>query len=127
MKILLDSHAFVWWDTGSHEIGPGGRDAIRDPDNQIFVSSASIWEIAIKRRVGKIHFDRSLPGAVKANGFLELPISGADAEAAGDLDWAHEDPFDRLLAAQAARHGLTLATADSALLRLPGISVLRLR
>jgi PIN domain nuclease of toxin-antitoxin system len=125
VKLLLDSHVFIWWDGGGRTLGAAVRDAIEDPANQVFVSAASVWEIAIKRRVNKIRFDGSLAEAVKANGFVELPITAADAEAAGDFDWSHSDPFDRLLAAQTRRLSLTLVTADAALQALPGLSVLR--
>ena len=126
MRLLLDSHAFIWWDGGSPKIGPAAREVISDPVHQVFVSAASIWEIAIKRRLNKIQFSGSLVEAVLANGFIELPVAAADAEAAGDLDWSHSDPFDRLLAAQARRLSLTLVTADATLQALPGISLLRL-
>jgi PIN domain nuclease of toxin-antitoxin system len=127
VKLLLDSHVFLWWEGRSPRIGPDVRDAIETPDNEIFVSAASIWEIAIKRHLGKIAFQGPIIEAVEASGFIALPISAADGEAAGDLDWTHTDPFDRLLAAQARRHSMTLVTADAALSALPGISLLRLR
>ena len=112
MNLLLDTLVFLWWDAGDRRLNAAARQAIEEPRNSIFVSAASIWEVAIKRRLGKLAFDGSAVAAIAANGFLELPILPRDAEAAGNLDWPHNDPFDRLLVAQAVRRGLVLATAD---------------
>jgi PIN domain nuclease of toxin-antitoxin system len=81
----------------------------------VFVSAASVWEIAIKRRVRKLDLQGSATAAIGANGFQELPILSADAEAAGALEWSHNDPFDRMLVVQARRLALTLVTADKAI------------
>lgn len=81
----------------------------------MFVSAASIWEIAIKRRLKKLDFRGSAVAAIGANGFLELPILPIGAEHAGALAWQHNDPFDRMLVAQARRLTFTLATADAAI------------
>ena len=115
MDILLDTHAFIWWDGDSRELSPACRSAIADPANRIFVSAVSVWEIGIKRRTGKLAFSGSAVEAIRNNGFIELPILGRDAEAAAGLDWLHTDPFDRLLVAQALVSGLILATADKAI------------
>ena len=113
MNLLLDTHVFLWWDSQDKSLNANVRAVIADPDNQVFVSAVSIWEIAIKRRLKKLRFRGSLVAAVAANGFLELPILPIDAEHAGDLAWRHNDPFDRMLVAQARRLGLTLVTADT--------------
>lgn len=84
-----------------------------DPQNQVFVSAVSVLEIAIKRRVGKLPFPGSPTEAIERNGFFELPISPLDAELAGDLEWSHRDPFDRLLVAQSIRLRGALVTADA--------------
>jgi PIN domain nuclease of toxin-antitoxin system len=115
MELLLDTQAFLWWQTSSSRLGVAARAAIADPANVVFVSAASAWEIAIKRRLGKLAFDASVAAAIAANGFVDLPILTADAEAAGDLDWRHADPFDRLMIVQAMARGLTLVTADRAI------------
>ena len=81
----------------------------------MFVSAASIWEIGIKRRLGKLDFRGAAAAAIGANGFLELPILPIDAEAARELSWPHNDPFDRMLVAQARRLTLTLVTSDGAI------------
>jgi PIN domain nuclease of toxin-antitoxin system len=74
--------------------------------------------------LGKLVFEGSATAAIEANGFLALPIAPEDAEAAGALDWAHGDPFDRMLIAQASRHGLTLVTADRLIREYGGIAQL---
>ena len=84
-----------------------------DPDNQVYVSAVSILEIAIKRRIGKLPFPGSPSEAIGRNGCFELPGSPLDAELAGNLNWVHRDPFDRLLIAQAIRLRAALVTADS--------------
>ncbi len=77
-----------------------------------------------KRRLGKLAFTGLPLAAIRANSFVEIPASGADCEAAGDLDWAHTDPFDRLIIAQARARGMTLVTADSAMQSFLGVAVI---
>ena len=115
MNLLLDTHVFLWWDRADKALNAEARALITDPANQILISAASIWEIAIKRRLRKLAFRGSAVAAIAANGFHELPILPIDAETAGALTWRHNDPFDRMLVAQARRLGLTLATADAAI------------
>jgi PIN domain nuclease of toxin-antitoxin system len=117
MDLLLDTHAFLWWDASDPQLGTACAAAIADPANHIFVSAASIWEIVVKQRAGRLRFTGSPSHAVTRNGFLHLPISGAHAEAAAALPPIHQDPFDRVLIAQALQRGLVLATADMAIKR----------
>ena len=112
MNVLLDTHVFLWWDQQDTALSVHARDTINRPENNIFISAATVWEIAIKCRTGKQVFEGVVIDAVHDNGFHELPILAADAEAAGDLEWQHADPFDRLLVAQAMRLGFILLTAD---------------
>ncbi|HSZ93109.1 MAG TPA: type II toxin-antitoxin system VapC family toxin [Acetobacteraceae bacterium] len=114
MNLLLDTLVFLWWDQAT-ALNADTRAVIADPANQIFVSAVSIWEIAIKRRLRKLDFRGSAVTAIGANGFHELPILPIDAENAGALAWQHNDPFDRILVAQARRLTFTLATADAAI------------
>jgi len=88
------------------------RTAIEDEANEIFVSAASIWEIAIKRAIGKLRFGRPIVEAASALGFEVLPVSGVHAEHAGGLPRHHNDPFDRLIIAQAYLEGMVLGTQD---------------
>ena len=112
MILLLDTHVFLWWDSGHAALKPGARAMIEDAGNRVLVSAASVWEITIKRRAGKLDFDGSPTAAIAANGFEGLAILPIDAEQAGELAWAHADPFDRLLVVQARRLSATLVTAD---------------
>ena len=122
MNLLLDTHVFLWWDRQDKALNADTRGMIADPANQVFISAASIWEIAIKRRLKKLDFRGSAVAAIGANGFLELPILPIDAETAGALAWHHNDPFDRMLVAQAKRLNFTLATADAAIRAHAGVA-----
>ena len=113
MELLLDTHVFLWWDSQDASLNAAARAAIADPGNRVFVSAASIWEISIKRRSGKLAFEGSAAAAINANGFFGLAILPIAAEEAGALAWDHADLFDRMLIAQARHAGLTLVTADS--------------
>ncbi len=112
MNLLLDTHVFLWWDQRDPALNANARAAIEDMRNNIFVSAASVWEVAIKRRRGKLKFPGSASAAIAANGFHELPILPLEAEEAGDLVWRHGDPFDRILVAQAMHQGLVFVTGD---------------
>jgi PIN domain nuclease of toxin-antitoxin system len=124
MNLLLDTHVFLWWDRQDIALSEDARNAIEDPGNSVFVSAASVWEIAIKRRLGKLAFQGSASSAIGANGFHELPIVPIDAEAAGNLAWHHNDPFDRLLVAQAMRLGFVLLTVDHLIRSFGGVAQL---
>ena len=112
MRLLIDTHIFLWADERPRRIAPPLRAAMRDETNEIVVSAASIWEIAIKRAIGKLRFDRPIVAAVLALGFEILPVAGAHAEHAGGLPPHHSDPFDRLIIAQAQLEGMVLGTQD---------------
>ena len=122
MNLLLDTHVFLWWDRQDKALNADTRALIADPANQVFISAASIWEIAIKRRLKKLDFRGSAVAAIGANGFHELPILPIDAENAGALAWHHNDPFDRVLVAQARRLTFTLATADATIRAYPNVA-----
>lgn len=95
------------------------RDAIADPTVEVVVSAASAWEIAIKTRLGRLDGEPLLSAwteVLAAMAVTEVPIDAADAIMAGRLAWEHRDPFDRILVAQAARRGLTIATRDAGIL-----------
>ncbi len=123
MRLLLDTHVFLWWDGGSASLNREAARLIADPVNQVFVSAASVWEIALKRRLGKLAFTGSPAAAISANGFFEAPVVAADGEAGGGLDWGHKDPFDKLLVAQAVRLGAVLVTADAAVRAFGGVGL----
>jgi len=115
MRLLIDTHVLLWWDAQNPVLNESVKDLLADPENAVFVSAASVWEIATKARSGKLIFKGSVLKTISQNGFETLPISAADAEVAGSLDWEHRDPFDRMLVAQARNHRLTLISADAAL------------
>jgi PIN domain nuclease of toxin-antitoxin system len=117
MKLLLDTHAFLWWDSNDAQLPKSLRAAIALPRNQVFVSAATVWEIAIKQASGKLIFGRTLGKAIEGHGFTALPITVEHAECAGELPQLHRDPFDRLLVAQAQLEGMVLATFDEQILR----------
>ena len=114
---LLDTHAFLWWLSDSRRLSEAARGVITDPENDVLVSAATVWEIATKFRIGKLP-DRKLvaldvAGLIASQEFNELVITVADAEYAGRLPGAHRDPFDRMLAAQALARDLCIVSVDS--------------
>lgn len=114
MRLLLDAHALLWWLADDASLGPEARARIADPANEIFVSAATVWEIAIKRALGKLEAPAELTETIAEAGFEEAPVTAADAERAGALEPHHRDPFDRMLVAQAIRLGATIVTRDPA-------------
>jgi PIN domain nuclease of toxin-antitoxin system len=117
MKLLLDTHAFLWWDANDARLPEILRSAIASPKNDVFISAATVWEIAIKRALGKLIFGRPVGKSIEKYGFLSIPITVEHAEQAGELPQLHRDPFDRLLVAQSQLEGLVLVTVDEQILR----------
>jgi PIN domain nuclease of toxin-antitoxin system len=111
--LLLDANALVWWFTDESSLSAGAHAAIVDPGNEVLVSAASIWELAIKRAKGKIDLAGDLSASIEQAGFAGLPITVADAQAAAALPPHHHDPFDRMLVAQALRLDALVVTRDS--------------
>ena len=127
MRVLLDTHAFLWWVADSTKLSASAHRAIGDEDNDVFVSAASAWEIATKHRLGKLPGAEALAvdivGTISDQGFDKLPIGVEDAARAGALPGIHRDPFDRVLIAQAMRRNLVLISNES---RFDQYGVLRL-
>jgi PIN domain nuclease of toxin-antitoxin system len=117
MRILLDTHVLIWWDSGARLSAQASR-AIREAD-EVHVSAVSAWELAIKTALGKVVSQRTLSTVIDDNGFLELPVLVRHAEVLNTLPTHHRDPFDRLLVAQASAERLTLLTRDTQLLAYP--------
>jgi PIN domain nuclease of toxin-antitoxin system len=115
-RLLLDTHVLLWWLADDPKLGGHARSDISDGKNEIYVSAASSWEIAIKKRNGKLEAPDNIDGIVEQERFIKLPISLAHGEAAGQLPNHHRDPFDRMLIAQAKAEGLMILTADEKIL-----------
>jgi PIN domain nuclease of toxin-antitoxin system len=113
VNYLLDTHVLFWWIADDPKLRSDARKAIMHPDHDIVVSAASIWEAAIKRALGKLRFEAPVLLDTIHRGVLRvLPITAEHALAAGDLPRHHDDPFDRMLIAQAITEGLTIITRD---------------
>lgn len=117
MRLLLDTHALIWWLAGDEALSFAAREAISDESNPVAVSAASAMEIATKFRIGKLPgaaiLARDFEGVVAEQGFDELAISVHHARLAGEMNIAHKDPFDRLLIAQAQAEDLVLVSNEA--------------
>ena len=127
VKLLLDTHALVWWVTGSDRLGAQAKTELTDRGNEVVLSAASAWEIATKTRLGRLSEGQTiligLDRVVRELHLTELPITRQHASVAGSFTMSHRDPFDRMLAAQAATEGARLVTVDPAFADFP-ISVI---
>jgi PIN domain nuclease of toxin-antitoxin system len=112
MKLLLDTQALLWWLAESHQLGRVARSILADGGNTVYVSAVSVWEMEIKRALGKLCAPDNIEETMEAERFLELPVRIAHTTALRDLPSVHRDPFDRLLVAQARVEGLSLVTSD---------------
>ena len=112
MRLLLDTHALLWSLSDPERLGGEALQAIRDPANDVVVSAASAWEMAIKSSLGKLSAPDDLPEQLRLNRFGALDITLRHAQAVEHLPMLHRDPFDRMLVAQAKTEGLRLVTRD---------------
>ncbi|MBB3084300.1 type II toxin-antitoxin system VapC family toxin [Geodermatophilus sabuli] len=112
MTLLLDTHVLLWWLGEDDRLTPTMREAIADPGAAVAVSAASAWEMSIKAALGKLTAPEDLVAELAHHGFDPLPVTVEDGLAAGALPRHHDDPFDRMLIAQARRRRLVLVTAD---------------
>jgi PIN domain nuclease of toxin-antitoxin system len=122
VRLLLDTHVLLWALTDSPHLPARARDLLTDPDNQCWASSASVWEIAIKVALGKLHLSARVADIeehAEAAGFHTLNVTMSHAAAIETVDVPHGDPFDRLLLAQCEVETLRLLTTDARLLDLP--------
>lgn len=126
MRLLLDAHVFLWWVSDSPRLSPAAREHCRHAGNQLFLSSASIWEIAIKARIGKLTIpaplDVFLTEQLNINAIESLPVTLQHALRVAELPDHHRDPFDRMLVAQALTESLPILTSDTAI-RAYGVEV----
>jgi PIN domain nuclease of toxin-antitoxin system len=115
VKLLLDSHAYLWWLDDDPSLSAPARAAIADPENVVLVSAATVWEIEIKRVLGRLKApDVDFAAEIETNQFGEVPVRSGHAVTAARLPAHHDDPFDRMLVAQAQLEGLVCVTRDSA-------------
>ncbi len=116
--MLLDTHIFLWWLFDDPKLPPGIKGFVKDRNNAVFVSAASVWEIATKFRLGKLPDAAEIAKNVPA-GFESMPVTAEHAQLAGAWDFSNRDPFDRMLAAQARLEKMPLATVDILLKDFP--------
>lgn len=124
MKLLLDTHAFLRWVGDDPRLGAVERAAIADAGNDVLLSAASVWEMAINQALGRLQAPAPVSSVVESLGIQRLAISFEHAEATSMLPPLHRDPFDRMLVAQARIEGLTLVTRDPAIRSYPGVAFL---
>ena len=128
--ILLDTHTLLWLVSTPERVSTAAREQIADSTREVMVSAVSAWEIAIKTRLGRLNGEPLLsawPDILSAMAVTEVAIEAADAILAGRLAWNHRDPFDRIIVAQAARRGLTIATRDADILGAALTATLKVR
>lgn len=122
MKLLLDTHVLLWAAGQPEKLSPAARQLLEDQENELLFSAASLWEIAIKRGLGRDDFrvdPRLLRRGLLDNGYIELPVTSAHAVTLDSLPPLHKDPFDRMLVAQSIAEGVTLLTADPLVAKYP--------
>jgi PIN domain nuclease of toxin-antitoxin system len=116
VKILLDTHIFLWFITADSRLSPTMQENLRDPGNSLFLSAVSNWEIAVKCQIGKLHLPAPPLGYVKAqrirHGINSLALDERSVEKLPSLPAIHRDPFDRMLLCQAIHHEMAIATED---------------
>ncbi len=123
MRVLLDTHIFLWWLFDDPKLPDGIKGLVADNNNDIFVSAASVWEIATKFRIGKlphaVSVAKKTPLWIERAGFRALSVTPEHAQLAGSWEIAHRDPFDRMLAAQSSLEKMALASVDKAISLFP--------
>jgi PIN domain nuclease of toxin-antitoxin system len=122
VNLLLDTHALLWWLMASPRLSDRARDAIAEPRNQVHVSIATAWEIAIKRSIGRLRVTEDITADLAADAFELLSIELAHIAALERLPHHHRDPFDRMLVAQATVEGMRLVSGDANIARY-GVAV----
>lgn len=127
MKLLLDTHIFLWFISGDKRLSEGIRDNIRDPGNEVYLSVVSLWEAIVKYHLGKLPLPQPpniyLPIQRQKHQIVSLSLDEASVSQLANLAKIHSDPFDRMLICQAMEHGLTIVTVDDAICAYP-VSVL---
>jgi PIN domain nuclease of toxin-antitoxin system len=123
MKLLLDTHVFLWYISGDKRLPSAMRESIRDPDNEVYLSIVSVWETIIKHQLGKLPLSQPpegyLPLQREQHQISSLSLDEASVSHLTGLPSIHRDPFDRILICQAIEHDLTIATVDAAIYDYP--------
>lgn len=112
MRLLLDTHLLLWWVANNGKLSEQARALISDPENTVFISAVSLWEIWLKESLGKLRLPADFENKLESESFESLPLTGPQTRQVARLPWYHRDPFDRMLVAQAQVEDLTLLTAD---------------
>jgi PIN domain nuclease of toxin-antitoxin system len=112
VRLLLDTHVLLWWLANDPSLGEEARAGISESSSSVFVSAATVWEVSIKQTLGKLEAPSDLLRQIELNRFEPLSITVSHAHTAGALPRHHDDPFDRILVAQAMKEGLVLLTRD---------------
>jgi PIN domain nuclease of toxin-antitoxin system len=115
LKLLLDTHAALWWLSDDHRFGDNAARKVTDDANQVLLSAAVVWEVAVKRSLGKLEGPEDFVPALLQAGVQALPMDLQHAAAVEGLPWHHRDPFDRMLVAQASIEGAAIVSRDEAL------------
>jgi PIN domain nuclease of toxin-antitoxin system len=123
MRILLDTHIFLWFISGDSQLSTNVRDAICDPDNEVYLSAISVWEAIVKYQLGKLALPEEpetyLPKQRNLHQIANLDLDESSVIQLAKLPLLHRDPFDRMLICQALQNGLTIATVDAAVRAYP--------
>ena len=123
MRLLLDTHVLIWWLTGDRKLSKAVSTLLTSEESDVAVSAAALWEIAIKRTLGRIDIDmEELLTAISSDGFAELPVRFVHASRLESLPRHHDDPFDRMQIAQAIVEGRRLVSRDEKVLAYSGIA-----
>jgi len=116
MKLLLDTHAFLWYISSDPRLPPYAYDAIRDKTNEVYLSVVSVWEVLVKYQIGKLPLpapaDEFIESSRSEHRIADLPLDRQTVSLLLSLPMHHRDPFDRMLICQALNHGLTIVTVD---------------
>jgi PIN domain nuclease of toxin-antitoxin system len=115
VKFLLDTHILLWWLDADPLLSEEAIGLIGNPENTIFVSAVSLWEIWLKQSLGKLRLPANFGERLAAESFENLPLTAAQTQRVAQMPWVHRDPFDRMLVAQAQAESLVLLTADEVL------------
>lgn len=123
MNYLLDTHIILWWLTNPKQIAVRASKIIADKENSIFISNASLWEMAIKKSLGRLTLPRNIVEILQTEGFQFMPIGHEEALGISDLLQIHQDPFDRMLVMQAKLYNCVLITRDKNIMNYPVVTI----